>query len=454
MSNKLKKIVLLAGDIIFLYASLYIALFLRYLQIPGKQIWDKHFFPFSLMFLVWILVFFIYNLYNLNLTANRAKFYRSSLQSFIVASLISVIYFYISPHTQITPKTNLVIFIAIFIIVFLLWRRVYHLIIKSYLPKEKLAIIGFSKQSRALISEINNNPHLGCRISFILDPFADDNQSYENIPIFKNISNLHELINKKNINTLVLAIDPGSSEKLRSILFSSLHFKINFYSLPEFYENITGKIPIGAINRMWFLQNLNEGRKKWFAGIKRFYDLVAAILILIITLPLWLIIALAIKSNSQGPIFFKQTRAGKNKKTFLIVKFRTMSTKNNNYAPTQEHDKRITAVGSFLRKTRLDELPQVINIIKGEMSFVGPRPERPELIKKLEQKIPFYKERMLIKPGLAGWDQISGEYHSPTTEDTLKKLQYDLFYIKNRSIYLDLSIILKTLSTIVSKVGR
>ncbi len=131
-----------------------------------------------------------------------------------------------------------------------------------------------------------------------------------------------------------------------------------------------------------------------------------------------------------------------------------MTTKNNNYAPTQEHDKRITAVGSFLRKTRLDELPQVINIIKGEMSFVGPRPERPELIKKLEQKIPFYKERMLIKPGLAGWDQISGEYHSPTTEDTLKKLQYDLFYIKNRSIYLDLSIILKTLSTIVSKVGR
>jgi lipopolysaccharide/colanic/teichoic acid biosynthesis glycosyltransferase len=131
-----------------------------------------------------------------------------------------------------------------------------------------------------------------------------------------------------------------------------------------------------------------------------------------------------------------------------------MSIENNHHTPTQEQDKRITTVGSFLRKTRLDEVPQVLNIIKGEMSFVGPRPERPELIIKLEQNIPFYRERMLVKPGLTGWDQISGEYHSPSIKDTIKKLQYDLYYIKNRSFYLDLSIILKTLSTIISRAGR
>ena len=126
---------------------------------------------------------------------------------------------------------------------------------------------------------------------------------------------------------------------------------------------------------------------------------------------------------------------------------------NNNYSPTVNNDKRVTKFGSFLRKTRIDELPQVINVILGDMSLVGPRPERPEYVAELKKEIPFYEERMLVKPGLTGSDQISGEYHSPSKEDTLKKLQYDLFYIKNRSIYLDLSIILKTIATVFGKGG-
>jgi len=131
-----------------------------------------------------------------------------------------------------------------------------------------------------------------------------------------------------------------------------------------------------------------------------------------------------------------------------------MREENNARNMTLENDPRITKFGSLMRKTRIDEIPQVINILKGEMSFVGPRPERPTLIKKLELKVPFYNERMLVKPGATGWDQISGEYHSPSYEDTMKKLQYDLYYIKNRSIYLDLSIILKTIATILSQGGR
>jgi len=131
-----------------------------------------------------------------------------------------------------------------------------------------------------------------------------------------------------------------------------------------------------------------------------------------------------------------------------------MYTNGNDYSPTEENDSRITSFGSFLRKTRIDELPQIINVLKGEMSFVGPRPERPELVTELEKKIPFYNERMLVKPGITGWDQISNEYHSPSFEDSLKKLQYDLFYIKNRSVYLDISIILKTISTVLTRSGR
>ena len=127
---------------------------------------------------------------------------------------------------------------------------------------------------------------------------------------------------------------------------------------------------------------------------------------------------------------------------------------NNDGSPTDKHDRRITKVGQFLRKTRLDEIPQVLNVISGDMSFIGPRPERPELVVELEKHIPFYKTRLLVKPGLTGWDQISGSYHSPSVQDTMEKLQHDLYYLKHRSLSLDLSITLKTLATVVFHEGR
>jgi len=131
-----------------------------------------------------------------------------------------------------------------------------------------------------------------------------------------------------------------------------------------------------------------------------------------------------------------------------------MKVEDNNFQPVGDHDKRITPVGRFLRQTRLDELPQFINILRGEMSFIGPRPERPELVQELARQIPFYNIRHLIQPGVTGWDQVSGEYHSPSLEDTYKKLQYDLFYLKHCSIYLDSTIILKTIATVLSRGGK
>jgi lipopolysaccharide/colanic/teichoic acid biosynthesis glycosyltransferase len=167
-----------------------------------------------------------------------------------------------------------------------------------------------------------------------------------------------------------------------------------------------------------------------------------ALILFAITLPFWPIIALIIIIDSGLPVFFKQERLGKNGEIFKIIKFRTM-----------KHDK-ITRAGSFLRKTRLDELPQLLNIIQGKMSFIGPRPEQPSIVEKLKEQIPFYLERLLIKPGLSGWDQISENYHSASYQDSFEKLQYDLFYIKNRSIYLDFSITLKTVATILRRKGK
>lgn len=168
------------------------------------------------------------------------------------------------------------------------------------------------------------------------------------------------------------------------------------------------------------------------------------------------LIGAAIALTSKGPVFFKQTRSGYGGKPFLLYKFRTMfqNAEKNGAVWAEMNDPRITVVGKFLRQTRLDEIPQLLNILKGEMSFVGPRPERPEFVADLTQKIPFYQERLLVKPGLTGWAQILGPAYGGNVEESLEKLQYDLFYVKHRDIFLDWAIIIKTLSIVTKMIGR
>ncbi|MDD5071182.1 MAG: sugar transferase [Patescibacteria group bacterium] len=453
MDNKFKKFILLAGDIGVLYLSLYLTLLIRYWDKPTNDLWQSHVGPFSIIFLVWIMIFYISNLYDLNLAANNASFFRLTGKNLLITSLLSVAFFYLTPQISIAPKRNLLIYVIIFAILFFLWRQFFNWSLKSYLPKKNIAFVGLNNQVLELMKELGEKPHLGYNVAFVVDDKNKEEKNIGETPVFNDVSRLHSLIGSEKITDIILTADPHQSEELRTALFGCLPLRISYTGLPNFYENITGRIPVESINQMWFLENLSEGKKSLFGFAKRLYDFILALLILVGTMIFWPIIGAIIKLESPGPVFFKQTRIGKNNKPFMIIKFRSMTVINNNFSPTAKNDNRITKFGSWLRKTRIDEIPQVINILRGEMSFVGPRPERPELIKELAEKIPFYNERMLVKPGITGWDQISGEYHSPSREDTLKKLQYDLFYIKNRSIYLDLSIILKTIATIVSRKG-
>lgn len=453
MKNNTKKLFLFVGDIAILYLSLYLTLKLRYFGSLEPGMFKLHLEPFTVLFFFWIVIFYIFNLYNLNLAVNNFRYYQTLMKILAITGLISVAFFYLVPQINIAPKRNLIIFILVFAIVFSLWRNIFNWLLKSRLPKNNIAIIGYNNLVEKLIDELNNKSHLGYNVRFIIDE-SEQKKNYNNVALYKNTNNLRDLIKKNKINTIVLVSSPHHSSELRSILFECLPLKINFISIQNFYEIITGKVPIESINKMWFLENLSEGNKKFFDSFKRVYDFLLASFIFLITLPFWLLIALIIKSESKGPVFFTQKRIGKNTKIFKLLKFRTMREEGNSRSMTTDNDPRITRFGSFMRKTRIDEIPQVLNIIKGDMSLVGPRPERPELAEELSKKIPFFNERVLVKPGVTGWDQISGEYHSPSIEDTLKKIQYDLFYIKNRSIYLDLSIVLKTVSTVISKGGR
>ncbi|MDD4900569.1 MAG: sugar transferase [Patescibacteria group bacterium] len=448
MNNNFKKIALLIGDVAILYFSLYLTLMARYWGGYSEKIWSNHFWPFTAIFILWLIVFYISNLYSLNLAVNNLKFYQSAGRAILISGLISAAFFYLLPQIGIAPKRNLFIFIIVFAALFYLWRNFYNWSLKSYLPKNNIGIVGYNNLVAEIIKEFKQKPHLGFNINFIVD-----DKNPKNGPEIKLISELENLISRGGLDAIILSQDPHQSENLRIALFNCLRHRVNYVSLPDFYETITGKVPLDNINQMWFLENLNENKKIWFDRLKIIYDFIFALIILIITLPFWLIIAIAIKLESRGPIFFIMDRAGHNNKIFRLIKFRTMREEGNDRSPTRARDSRITKFGRFLRKTRIDELPQVINILRGEMSFVGPRPERPELSETLEKQIPFYGQRTLVKPGLTGSDQISGEYHSPSEADSLKKLQYDLFYIKNRSVYLDLSILLKTVATVLSSKG-
>ncbi len=435
-----------------MYFSLFVTLVIRYGEMPNKELGQMHIGPFTTIFFFWLVIFYVSELYAANSAVNGSKLWGNIFRGFLASSLFSVLFFYFIPLAKITPKINLAIFIGVFLLIFTAWRHLFNWLASSYLPKFNIAIIGRNRLVDELLSEFKGKPHLGLAIPFIIDENSKEKE-INGTPVFSNLNDLPELIKKKNVSQVILAQDPDS-EKLRTLLFECLPLKITFTNLVDFYENVTGKVPIDTIGKMWFLENLNEGNKTAFDSLKRFFDTALALFFFAITLPFWPLVALIIKLESKGPIFFKQTRAGQNGIDFKIIKFRTMRTEDNDHSPTKDGDKRITAFGNFLRKTRLDEIPQLINIIKGEMSFVGPRPERPELIIELEKQIPFYRERMLVKPGITGVDQTSGEYHSPSYEDTMKKLQYDLFYIKNRSIYLDVAILLKTIRTVLSKGGK
>jgi exopolysaccharide biosynthesis polyprenyl glycosylphosphotransferase len=452
MNSKFKKILLLFGDIMVLYLSLYLTLLLRYAQKPDYGTLASHILPFSIVFIFWILMFYISNLYNLNLAVNNTRFLKLTLKSLAISSSFSIFFFYLMPWIKIAPKTNMIIYLIIFAILFYFWRRLFNFVLKSYLPKQNFAFIGINNQVKELILFFKKNSHLGLRAKFA---YSNNREIKElnGTPVIHDINKINDLIKSKKIETVVLCSDEfEQKEKLRSSLLKSLSLKINFIGLANFYEIITGKVPLDAINKTWFLENLSEGNKKFFDIFKRFYDIVLGIIFLILTLPFWPLIMIIVKLESKGPIFFLSKRTGKNNKVFNLFKFRTMREEGNDGKMTIANDPRITRFGGFMRKTRIDEIPQVINILKGDLSFVGPRPERPEFVAKLEEAIPFYKERLLVKPGATGWAVVN-EYHSPSIEDSIKKLQFDLFYIKNRSIYLDLSIILKTVAIILGKKG-
>ena len=266
---------------------------------------------------------------------------------------------------------------------------------------------------------------------------------------------------KETWSGVVIATEGSLPDKMVRRVMELRFSGVRVYDLTDFYEEFMQKVPILHLRDNWFA--LSHGfdllHHNMQMRIKRVLDVVFSLVLFLIASPLMLLVAIAIKldckGDSKGPVIYKQLRTGLNGTDFYIFKFRTMIKDSETEGPqwAARNDSRVTLVGRFLRRSRLDELPQLWNVLRGEMSFIGPRPERPDFNRKLEQVIPYYDLRHLIKPGIAGWAQVKYDYGS-STQDALEKLQYDIFYIKNYSLLLDLFIFFKTIRVVLGRQGR
>jgi len=437
-----KKLILLTGDLFCLYFSLYLAIYLRNNFSVNPESWLNHLQAFSFIFIFWIIIFFINDFYDLKTSYNNLSLIGTLTRSLIINGIIAIMIFYfLAPiFPSIKPQKVLILDLIISEITLFIWRKIFYNFIKSPQIANRALLIGKNPLVIELTKEINQRPQLGYQAIAI-----------EDIP-----ENLKKYCIDNQIDILVSSHNLSANEPAISQIFDCLSLGIDVYNINRFYELITQKIPVEHIEMGWFLENLTENSKKSFDIIKRIMDIVVSCVGLIIAIFIAPLIAVIIRLESPGPIIFKQVRVGKNGKNFLAMKFRSMvadAEKNGAQWATQ-NDPRITRFGKIMRKTRLDEIPQLINVLRGEMSLIGPRPERPEFVDLLTKEIPFYKERLLIKPGITGWAQLMGPAYGGSKEESLEKLKYDLYYIKNRSLLLDLSIMLKTLKIIIGLRGQ
>jgi exopolysaccharide biosynthesis polyprenyl glycosylphosphotransferase len=444
MGNKLKTFLLLLGDIAALYLALLAALWLRYGTGFYAEFVLHHAEPFTIIFVVWLIVFFIAGLYDLRRLRNDLEFLKTLGLSLIVNAVLAILLFYLVPAFGIAPKTNLLIFLGVFAVIEILWRRGWNQSAGATEAPNRVLFVGDGALADEIEKAIRANPQLGYAID--LNISAD---SAEREP-----AALERLAADSGVNLVVVPRHLKRNGELARVLYRLFGQGLAVIDLASFYELVLRKIPLADLEETWFLENV-ESAARFYDPLKRALEFLFAFVVGLVLLPLELLIALLVKLTSRGPVFIRQKRVGRFGKEFALFKFRSMvalapdgqaETKGAEWSPGKA-DARVTPFGRFLRASHLDELPQLWNVVHSDISFVGPRPERPEFVAKLKEQVPYYEMRLLVKPGVSGWAQLN--YRADRDiEDVKQKLQYDIYYLKNRSAVLDLAIIVKTIKSL------
>jgi sugar transferase (PEP-CTERM system associated) len=393
------------------------------------------------------------NLYELNLSNSILQITVRIIQALGLTSIVLAIIFWLFPKTVISSGIFILSISAALILV-TSWRYAYRILLVKGFFNQRMILLGSGELAKNIETEIHRKPDCGFTISLSVPEFGRDNElpspPPENSILRNGYEGLCEMAGELGIHKIIVALEDKRGKLPIKELLKCRVSGIDVLEGVSFYEMITGKLIVESINPGWLI--FSKGFEKSFLKkcVKRLMDLVCATVISIILAPVILLTALAIKLESKGPIFYHQERVGKNRKPYTMHKFRSMVVDaeiNSGPVWAMKNDDRITRTGRIIRKVRIDEIPQLWNVIKGNMSLVGPRPERDSFVKELEKRIPYYSERFTVKPGISGWAQINYGY-GESIEDAIEKLNYDLYYIKNMSGFMDVVIIFRTIKTV------
>lgn len=447
-----KQVLLLIID----FFILVISIALSFLVLTGKIINILSYLTGASTFsaITFLFSFYIFDLYNFEYKFKSVRYLGRIIFAVTAGSALIMILFYALPSWKFS-RSAFILQPLIIVIFVSAWRIIFEFIFMPARKPKKVIIIGAGWSGKKIYDAIIGNS------AYKVIGFLDDNPKLSGMSIGKHSvigtsNDLVPLARDKSIDVAVIAITHEQKPELLKNVLKVKMKGVNVCDMPSLYEDITGKVPVDCIKDSWFVYVPLSGVKTnlYTQRLERFFDIVISLAGLLFTFPISLVSAILIKIESSGPVFYIQDRVGKGGKVFKIVKFRTMRVGSESSGPiwASENDPRVTGFGRIIRKLRIDEVPQMWNVLVGDISFIGPRPERPEFVKELEKEIPYYSLRHSVKPGITGWAQINYKYGS-SRDDAEEKLRYDFYYIKNKSLILDLYILLKTIRIVLFAIG-
>jgi lipopolysaccharide/colanic/teichoic acid biosynthesis glycosyltransferase len=442
-----RTLVLFVGDILSFIFSLWCSLYFRALVPPSGALFEQHLTPFSLLFVVWVAVFFIAGLYeSRSIILERRRISATLLVAQIFNVAVAALFFFFVPIFGIAPKTVLIIYLAVSFCIVLLWRAFLFPLL-GFQRQERAIVVGEGREVHELVAAIQHAPFAPTRIEAVIAPGRT--------PLLG--AAVEDLMRSQKPRFVIADFNDPRVASAFPGLYNYLNEGVRFVDAMSLYEEVFGRISLPHINDQWIARNVSRYAHTLYDPVKRLMDIVVALPAGIISLILYPFIALAIVLESGRPVFISLPRVGEGGRTIHIHKFRSMTGNDaGDYGAGGVSKLRVTRVGKLLRLFRLDELPQLWEVLVGEQSLIGPRPETPALAAQYEKEIPYYQVRHLIKPGLSGWAQLYHDnhpHHGTAVEATKEKLSYDLYYLKHRSLLLDATIILKTLKKLITRSG-
>ena len=446
------------GEGIFIFSSVLIASRII-LKLENSSLQDQGVFWKALLITIICQICLFYNdLYDLKITDTLVELGIRLLQALGASAILLGLIYFVFPDC-IIKEGIFIVSITLSIILIVSWRIGYTKVLSLGLFNQKIMILGSSEIAKEICTQIIKKKDCGYEIANIITKGSWNGQDL-NYPIHliyqETYENICDIADQSGVRKIIVALQEKRGTLPVKELLKCRVRGIEVLEGNSFYEMLTGKLIVESINPGWLIFSQGFQKSHFQRLIKRTVDLILSLSMLIILMPIIAILSIIIKLDSKGPVLFSQERIGENRRPYMIHKFRSMKTdaeKNTGPVWAQYNDDRITRIGHFIRKWRFDEIPQLWNVLKGEMSFVGPRPEREYFISELETMIPYYGERFSVKPGLTGWAQVSYGYGA-SVEDAIEKLNYDLFYIKNMSILMDMMIVARTVKTVIFGHGR